>query len=165
MLPRAASSITCPAVRTTKSWPTVWSNTISGGTRESEQQTITANGLWPVATASRSWARLLSDVRLPATKRLFPSISIWSPWSAGTVGVAAYSAAAAGPIHRGAANAAGTPANAATNLRRLAVCVVMSASLPHDSFTHASIRLTAEPPLYEEDLATGGVATVERTDV
>ena len=35
MLPRAASSMTCPAVRTTKSCPTVWSKTSSGGTRES----------------------------------------------------------------------------------------------------------------------------------
>lgn len=79
MLLRAASSMTCPAVRTTKSWPGGWSKTISGGTRESEQQTTTANGYWSLACGPLSWMRLLSDFKAPATNRLFPSISSCSP--------------------------------------------------------------------------------------
>src|SRR5215204_7360187 len=147
MLPRAASSITCPAVRTTKSWPTVWSNTISGGTRESEQETITANGLWLVATCSRSWARLLSDVRLPATNRLFPSSSNCSPWSAGTLlGVAASSAATAGGAnHLDPANAVGTPTNPATNRRRFPVCDIMPYLSSRAPLAYSVVRLTAGP--------------------
>src|SRR5262245_31712679 len=74
MLPTTTSSTTSPAVRTTKMSPKVTSKTSSGGTRESEQLTITANGFWSFA---RAWRRSINAAPcgssdFPATNRLSP---------------------------------------------------------------------------------------------
>ncbi len=75
----SGSAAVLPATRTPNSWPRPWSKTSSGGTRESEQPTIAANGDCP----STSWARraetLLCPFVLPVTKRRLPS---WSAFSA-----------------------------------------------------------------------------------
>ena len=73
-LPKTIASTTSPAVRTTKISPKVTSKMSSGGTRESEQPRITANGFWSFA---RAWRRSTSAAPVgssdfPATNRLSP---------------------------------------------------------------------------------------------
>src|SRR5262252_10416462 len=75
MLPSAASSHTSPATRTTNRSPSPQSNTISGGTRESAQPTITANGCWPCAVSARRAASWCGCRLWPATKRWLPASS------------------------------------------------------------------------------------------
>src|SRR5207249_7815107 len=53
MLASVAGSAMFPATRTTNRSPSPWSKTTSGGTRESEQPRMMANGCWPFATARR----------------------------------------------------------------------------------------------------------------
>src|SRR5208283_1162444 len=54
MLPSTTGSTTFPATRTTKSCPRVSSNTISGGTLESEQERMIAYGFCPCTSFSLS---------------------------------------------------------------------------------------------------------------
>ena len=52
-LPTCDGATMLPATRMTKRSPRPWSNTISAGTRESEQPRMTANGSWLGAVSSR----------------------------------------------------------------------------------------------------------------
>ena len=74
MLPRMSVLMKFAATRAQKTSPRRWSNTSSGGTRESMQPTIAANGAWPCAVSFTCSIRLqLTD--LPAVKRALPAIS------------------------------------------------------------------------------------------
>ena len=73
--PRTASSITWPAVRTTKASPSPRSKMISAASRESEQPKITANGCWFSTSEDRREASWLGCEDSPATKRSLPSRS------------------------------------------------------------------------------------------
>src|SRR6478735_2230409 len=71
--PRTASSITCPAVRTTKTSPRPTSKMISAASRESEQPKITANGFWVSTSDERREAFWFGCEDSPLTKRSLPS--------------------------------------------------------------------------------------------
>src|SRR5262249_1961687 len=77
-LPICEGATTLPATRITKRSPSPWSNTISAGTRESEQPSTIANGSWPVTSSARR-VRLdtPSAFRTPEAKRRLPSRSRW----------------------------------------------------------------------------------------
>src|SRR5882672_788975 len=62
-----------PATRITKRSPSPWSNTISAGTRESEQPRMMANGSWPAATCVRRRPVRVSEPRVSDMKRRLPS--------------------------------------------------------------------------------------------
>src|SRR5215207_4599907 len=90
MLPSAVVSTVFPALRTMNNSPRPRPNRSSGGTRESEQETRTANGVCPSAISSRrSWPSLGSLLwvvaawsGVSATNLRLPSLRIWSAWSA-----------------------------------------------------------------------------------
>ena len=83
MVPSVTLSITSPAVLTTKMSPRPWSNTISGGTLESEQVTITANGCWEVTnSARRSTIDWSGWIVFPDTNLALPSIKFFIARSA-----------------------------------------------------------------------------------
>jgi hypothetical protein len=123
---------------------------------------MTANGLWPVATLSRSWARSSCPQRTAYSRRAASAApgqqARWGwphsqspPPPIRTIGIRPRRW-----VHRPAPQQIGVGSRIAPS------CLCLSS---HDPFTDAGIHLTAEPPLYEEDLATGGVAIVERTHV
>src|SRR3990167_493705 len=75
MLSSWRGPITLPATRTTKRSPTSWSNKVSGDTRESLQQTMTANGFCRETRDSRrTWSRF-GWASLSCTYRSFPARS------------------------------------------------------------------------------------------
>src|SRR5713226_6550946 len=78
-----APPITLPATRTTKRSPTPWSKSISGGTRESAQPTITAMGCWPSARGRKSSGPRRGLTGAPFTNRSLPSRSRRSTSSGG----------------------------------------------------------------------------------
>jgi hypothetical protein len=82
-LPICEGATTFPATRMTNRSPRPWSNTISAGTRESEQPRMMAKGSWPAtSSARRIRLEVSSALRVPETKRSFPSCSRRSAWSA-----------------------------------------------------------------------------------
>src|SRR5262245_31312315 len=85
-LPICDGATTLPATRMTNRSPSPWSNTISAGTRESEQPRMMAEGSWP-ATSSARRIRLErpSTLVVPETKRRLPSCRRCSASRAGTV--------------------------------------------------------------------------------
>ncbi|MPN54674.1 hypothetical protein SDC9_202351 [bioreactor metagenome] len=74
-LPRMSSLTKLPATRATKISPTPWSNTISGGMRESIQLTIAAKGNWPLEVCLTCVSRSRFTA-LPLIKRSLPCLSI-----------------------------------------------------------------------------------------
>ncbi len=69
-----------PAMRALKISPISWSNTTSGGTRESIQPRMPATGNWPDAVALTRAIRSRCAI-LPLTNRSFPSFNNSSAWS------------------------------------------------------------------------------------
>src|SRR5215472_9800115 len=69
-------SMVCAPVRTANRSPIPWSKTVSGGTRESMQDTIVANGSCPAATRSRRSVSWSGCSRCPATQWRLPASSL-----------------------------------------------------------------------------------------
>src|SRR5699024_2412061 len=73
--PKTVLSTMWPAVRITKASPKPMSKTSSTGTRESEQDSTTTFGSWPVTKDTRRVWSILGCSARSSTKRWLPSFS------------------------------------------------------------------------------------------